>query len=422
MRNVYRIVAHPFYGVLSALLMVTLLCGPLRAETHVVNSSKALIKAYRAADPGDRIMLAPGSYSALKLKGGGGAAKRPVTIVSQDLSNPARLSGLILRDAAHVVIDAVVMDYTYQRRDALKARPFKVESSRNIVLSRLIFDGDMASGLDVHSNGLPAGFGLAVAKTDGLILRDSEFRHFWRGLTMRESRNLQIIRNDLHSIRMDGMNFAQVENVLIEGNKIRDFLRALKSADHADMIQFWTAHTTAPSRNVTIRGNLLNSGKGLFTQSIFIGNTLVSKGQAGEEMYFRDFTIENNLIINAHKHGIAVGAAFGVRVANNTLVHNPTSDGPRDIQALYRPQVSVSPLSRDVVVENNVALGFKLKQGLPTWKVAGNLKTQDTNPSRPNHYSTLFTGTNPRDPASFKPKPGSALDGTGIGVKSSWWR
>lgn len=380
------------------------------------------MQAWQDARPGSRIVLPAGDYGKVVLDGGGGQAGHPVTLTSADPDDPARLSGLILRDISHVVVDGLMLDYTFAPADKLRAKPFVVEKGIDIVLRNTLIDGDLAFHMDPQSNGLPAGFGLIVARSDGVRVENTRITGFWRGLSVRESRNIRIVGSDLYGLRMDGMNFAQVEDVLIEGNRIRDFRRSADRRDHADMIQFWTAHTKAPTCNVTIRGNLLDSGTGLFTQSVFMGNTLVDRGKAGEEMYFRNVTVEDNLIINAHRHGIAIGASLGVRVANNTVVHTPASDGERGIEALYRPQISVSPLSRNVVVENNVAAGFRLPDRKTGWRMAGNIKAQDTYRMRPNHYSVLFAGMDPSDPASFRPRPGGPLDGTGIGARNAAWQ
>ena len=409
---------------LAALCLALVLGGtPGRAADHPVATAEALAAAWAAAAPGDRIVLAPGDYGHIAVKGGGGTADRPVVLTSADGTDPARIQELFLRGVSHVVLTGLVLDYRFQPSDALGARPFGIYDSTDVTLSNVLIDGDLAHDLNASSDGLPAGFGLAVANTDGVTLQNSEIRGFWRGLTVRESRNIEVLGNRLHSLRMDGMNFAQVEDVLIERNRIFDFDRSPTSEDHADMIQFWTGHTTAPTRGVTIRGNLLQSGDGLFTQSIFMGNNLVDQNKAGEEMYFRDIAIVDNLIINAHAHGISLGASLGVRISGNVLVHNPASDGDRDILKLYRPRLHVSPLSRDVTVEDNVASEFVLPdpQDAPEWRMARNVAAQDIARMQPYHYSTVFAGGDPADPASYMPRPGGVLDGTGVArVVGAW--
>ncbi|ETX13235.1 hypothetical protein OCH239_12720 [Roseivivax halodurans JCM 10272] len=415
-----RISIHTLRLHVVLLAVLTLLVLPAATETAF--TAQHLKQRFSAAEPDSVIRLGAGLHGAAVLKGGGGAPGRPVTITSADPADPARLVGLHLQDVAHVVFEDIVLDYVFRPGDDIKARPFRVSAGRDVTFRRVIFDGDLARGMDATANGFPAGFGLSVDGADGIVVEDSEVRGFWRGLSMRESRGIDIRGNDLHSLRMDGMNFAQIKDLVIERNRIRDFDRSPDSADHADMIQFWTAHTTEPSRNIIIRGNLMNSGDGFWTQSIFMRNDQVDTGQAGQEMYWRDVTIEDNLIINAHAHAIVLGASLGARISNNTLVHNPGSDGDRNSLAMYRPLLTVSPLSRDVVIEGNIANEFRLPETLPkSWTVRDNLAVQDIARMQPVHYSTVFVGGDPADPAAYRPLPGGVLDGAALGAPLEPW-
>jgi len=215
------------------------------------------------------------------------------------------------------------------------------------------------------------------------------------------------------------MDFAQVSRVLIEGNHVHDFDRSLTSGDHADMIQFWTNGTEAPSIDVTIRGNLLASGAGAFTQSIFMRNDQVDRGLASfEAMAYRNLRIESNVIINAHLHGITVGESDGLVIANNAVLRNALSEGEDDNPGLWTPQIRVSPASRDVEVLRNVSIKVTGFEDQRDWRLEGNLVAQDRAPSEPGHYARLFAGMpagDPRDPATFAPRPNGPLDGTGIG-------
>ena len=65
------------------------------------------------------------------------------------------------------------------------------------------------------------------------------------------------------------------------------------------MIQFWTSGTTSPSTNIVIRGNILDSGDGGWTQSIFMRNEMVDTGGAGDAMFYQNILIEDNVIYNA---------------------------------------------------------------------------------------------------------------------------
>lgn len=377
-----------------------------------------LAAALQAATPGEIIELVGGDYGALTLRRVSGDAGAPITLRSADPANPARLSEMNLREINHLVIDGLLFDYSYNTEDKSSLRPFQVFTSRDLVIKNSTFDGDLAESELPEQQAYPTGFGLAIRSSSEIRIENNEFRNFYRGLVINDTVDLVVLNNDVHAIRMDGMNFAQVERVLIEGNVIHDFKRAVDSLDHADMIQFWTAQTERPSTDITIRNNVLNSGLGWFTQSIFMRNEDVDTGRAGDEMFYRNVTIEGNVIINAHAHGITVGETDGLVIRNNTVLHNARSDGKKFHPNLWTPYVRVSKDALNVRIQNNVLhkiVGY-VKQS--SWEVENNLFVQDLTDKQPNHYNTLFVAAqsgDPRDLSSFQYLAGGALSGAGIG-------
>ena len=389
------------------------------AATLDVTSPDALAEAIRGAAPGTAIRLAPGDYGTLALRGFAGETDAPIVIASADPSRPARFSRVTLQDVAHLDLQDLLVDYTFDPSDPHHLRVLEVGDAQDVTLSGLVLDGDVARGVSDAADGYPTAYGLGIRNVDGVTLEDSEVRGFFRGLVVSDSTNVTVRGNDLHGIRMDGMNFAQVSHVLVEGNWVHDFNRSLASEDHADMIQFWTNGTEEPSTDVTIRGNLLASGAGAYTQSIFMRNEEVDLGRRRfVDMAYRDVRIEDNVIINAHLHGITVGESDGLVVAGNAVLRNAFSEGEDDNADLWTPRISIAPASRDVMVERNVTVAISGAEGQPSWRVADNLLVQDQGPSRPGYYAAVFAGMpagDPRDPASFAPRAGGPLDGTGIG-------
>lgn len=384
--------------------------GGARAAEVEVNSPEALAEALRQAGPGTVVRLAPGEYGSLSVQGLSGGPGSPVVLRSADPASPARFSGMQLEQVAHVELRDLAFDYGFESADPSWFAPFEVHASRDVLIADALFDGDDGA------EGAPTGFGLRVHDTDGFTLDGTELRRFYRGLNVNGSTDVTVRGNDVHSMRMDGMTFAEVSRVVIEGNHIHDFDRVVDSGDHSDMIQFWTNKTDRPSSDVTIRGNLLNSGGGWFTQSIFMRNEEVDQERAGPEMFYRDFRIEENVILNAHLHGITVGAADGLVIANNAVLRNPDSEGARDNPDLWTPRINVADASTDVRIERNVVGGIEGGDGQADWVVEGNLLVQDRSPSQPGFYGQVFAGVPGSDPRSFAPRAGGPLDGTGIGA------
>ena len=237
-------------------------------------------------------------------------------------------------------------------------------------------------------------------------------------MVVNDSQNVTVQDNDIHGMRSDGLNFAQVTDAAILRNQIHDFRTADSTGDHADMIQFWTNGTSAPTRNVTIADNVLNAGAGRYTQSIFMRNDLVDRGLAGPEMFYRNITITGNVIINAHRHGITIGEADGLRIANNTVVQNAGAAGQTPNKSVWIPRITVAPASRNVTIARNVTSAVTGPAAQPDWSVTANLLVQNTARMQAGFYGQVFAPGVLQDPSriqSFAPRPGGMLDGTGIG-------
>jgi hypothetical protein len=175
--------------------------------------------------------------------------------------------------------------------------------------------------------------------------------------------------------------------VLIEGNHIHDFKKLADSGDHMDMIQFWTVEGQPSSQNVIIRGNFLDAGTGSPTHSIFMRNGVVDTGQGGEEYFYSNIVIEDNVIYNAHLHGITVGATDGLVISNNTLLYSFHVEGA-GTGGLIAPQINLNDESLNVTVELNIA--HDDVGGQPSGTIGPNLIVQHEDPDGVNYYGDLF--------------------------------
>ena len=388
----------------------------LRAETAVdVTGSEALLAALSAAGPGTVLRLAPGDYGALGLRRAGGEAGAPLALIAADPARPPRFDRMDLRDVAHLVLEGLQFDYAFSAEDKIHFRPFTVVDSRDITIRGCLFDGDRARGISAVDDGFGWAFGLGATDVAGLVIEGCKIRDFFRGLVVARCQDIRVSGNDLHDLRMDGMNFAQVQSVVIEGNHIHDFNRSINSKDHADMIQFWTNGTDAPSTDIVIRGNLLASGQGWFTQSIFMRNEEVDRGRAGMEMFYRNILIEENVIANAHLHGISVGETDGLVIRQNTVLRNALSEGQRDNPPLWTPMIRVVEEARNVYITGNIVAKITGYEKQADWQVTDNLLVQDRTRMEAGFYDTVFTGS-PADPATLRYRAGGPADGSGMGA------
>lgn len=404
-------------------LLLSTLCAPATAKDHLIRSNAELTKALlevsttSAGDtPQEQVLrLAPGRYAPVMLRGITG----PLRLVAADPANPPELSGLSLRDSADIRFENLVIRYRPARGEPVWTAVAQIVASRDIAFEKVLFEGAPARGLGPAQDGFPAGVGLRATGVDGLSIQASELRGFYIGAQVTKSRRYVLSGTELHGMRKDGINLAQVEDVLIEHNHFHDFFRSLATGDHADMIQMWTTRTDRPSVNIVIRDNILNSGHGSWTQSIFIRNELVDQGRAGPEMLYRNIRIERNVIVNAHLHGIAVGESDGVIIRNNTLVRNRRSEGDLGSdEGLASPRIRVAPQSRNVSVERNVAFAFPEPAG-PGWTVRDNFLVQAERRLKPGFYDKVFVDAlsgDPRNLRNFRYRQDGPLAGRGIGA------
>jgi hypothetical protein len=392
--------------LMGALLTVIATMAPAQTAQQATPQT---LQGVIAASDGGTIALVPGNYGSLSLRNLQATASAPLVIASADPAQPARFSGLALKGVSHLTLQDVVFDYTFQPGDAAHLRPFAIADSQGITISRSTFDGDNARG---------TGYGLRVDRSADITVQNSQIFGFLRGIVVNDSQNVTVQDNNIHGMRSDGLNFAQVTDAAILRNQIHDFRTADGTGDHADMIQFWTNGTAVPTRNVTIADNVLNAGAGRYTQSIFMRNDLVDRGLAGPEMFYRNITITGNVIINAHRHGITVGEADGLRIANNTVVQNAGAAGQPPDKPVWIPRITVAPASRNVTIARNVTSAVTGPAAQPDWSVTANLLVQNTARMQAGFYGQVFAPGVLQDTSriqSFAPRPGGMLDGTGIG-------
>lgn len=390
-------------------------------QTLAVDSPQELMAALGAARGGETILLAGGSYGSLKLTPYIAIDVNfpdTVTLVSADPSAPAVFSGLGLNQVSNLTIQSVVFDYSFTEGDTPNTRNFVVDKSRNITIRDSLFEGDIARHMSAVDDGRGMATGLSTTESENVTLFGNEFRRFNRAVFVERGRDVQIVANEMHSQRSEGINIAASNGILIEGNHIHSFERSFKSGDHPDMIQFWTTGTAQPSRNIVIRGNLLNAaGKG-WTQTIFIRNEMVDNGRAGREMYYQNILIEDNVIFNAHLHGITVGETDGLIIRNNTLMHDPLSDGLVENPTLWRPRFNISPASDNVEISGNITFGMTGPESRPDWRVSDTIVVQDVQPARSDWVGLVVAeadaGTGGR-PEAFEYVSGGPADGLRIG-------
>ncbi|WP_294606466.1 right-handed parallel beta-helix repeat-containing protein [uncultured Roseovarius sp.] len=346
------------------------------AAIYSVSTAEELMNALASASGSDTIELAGGDYGDLTLIDGKTGFDvtfdTEVTIRSADATQPASFSGLDLRGVSNLTFDGLVFDYVFSADDPSHISPFQVGyGSSYVTIKNSVFDGDVASGISEIDDGYGYGVGLNVRGASNISVENNEFFNWTRGAVYAQTENLLVTGNEVYAIRSDGFDFVEVNSVLIEGNYIHDFAASPNSADHRDMIQFWTSGTTSPTTDVIIRDNILDIGEGSYTQSIFMGNEEVVSGRAGPEMYYQNILIENNTIYNAHTHGITVGETNGLIIRNNSILQ---VEGEMHglSGSVTIPKINVKSDSVSVIIEGNITSGINGFDQQTDWTILDN--------------------------------------------------
>ena len=386
------------------------------AEIINVTNTTELYAALSSAQGGERIELAGGDYGSLDIRGM--TFPSDVTIVSADPENPAIVSALTVRDASHLVFDGILFDYVAGPDATDWSKPFYVENSAYITIRNSVFDGDEVPS-ETGSGDFGTAYGLYITGSDNVVVENNEFFEFNRGLVVYSSTNLTVSANDIHTLSSDGMNFVSVDGVLIEGNWIHDFKVDPTSGAHPDMIQFWTVSGEMASQNVIIRDNFLDAGDGDYTQSIFMGTGLV--GGSYEDDVWKNILIEDNVIYNAHVHGITVGETDGLTIRNNTLLYDGAADDGSN-GGNGAPQIRLNDSSMNVTVVGNITQdvwNWDAMASNPGWVVEQNLLVQYTNPNGENYYGDLFVNALAADAslADLRAVAGGEIELLGLGAE-----
>jgi len=141
-----------------ALLLYGVLGASTATAQQTVGSVSALREALSAPASNAVILLEPGDYGVLQLRGLRGG----VTLRSADPSDMARFSGLLIEDVESLTLDRLAFYYRFSPDDIKEQQSFRVANSRDITISGSVFTGDMARSSNAADNGYPSGTGLII--------------------------------------------------------------------------------------------------------------------------------------------------------------------------------------------------------------------------------------------------------------------
>lgn len=387
-------------------------------------SNKAELDAHlENARGGETFVLAGGDYGHLALMKSNSSAidyDKGLSFVAQTPADPPVFDQLTLYSVENVTLDGLKFEYDLPDDAPLNQSNFVANDTKNLTVKNCHFVGDETPKFAVDDFG--TGTGIRVVNAEGLTFVDNELEGLFRAAAFLGATDLVVQGNDIHSMSGDGFCFTAIDGGLISGNHFHDFDVPLENTGHLDMIQFWVTTEDQASRDIEISDNFLNSGDGHFTQSIFINNEWANATD-DPDSYYENFRITNNVIHNNHSHGITVGQAHGVTIANNTLLQNANGVAAGK-DAAHAPRIRVHEDTAGVVIQDNISAGIA-SSVKDSWTVAGNMDiamggARDTF----SDYVSLFYNALARDTArldDFLLLPDGSLGDRSVGADIASW-
>jgi parallel beta-helix repeat protein len=160
--------------------------------------------------------------------------------------------------------------------------------------------------------------GVVVVDADYCALENIDVSNIRVGVIFMESDYAAIRNSKIKNFHSDGLIFAQSNYTKIEYNIIKNSYY-LDDDNHPDLIQSWSLGPDVGKGTIIgaeIRGNILIGHE---DEKQPLSSELQGIGMF--DGFYKDFVIENNLIINNMYHAITLMGAINCRIINNTAVY-----------------------------------------------------------------------------------------------------
>lgn len=266
-------------------------------QRALVDNSLELEAALRRARGGETLVLTPGSYSGVTLKGLQFA--EPVTLTGSNV----KLMDLTVRGSRGLVFDSL----TFQVSENGQPNQFQILESESIHFRRITVVGDPERPISGKG-------GLMLRSSRNLSVEGSTFRGVQHGLTLLDSADVTVTANRFSSLQTDGIRGGGSSNIRIDGNYFTDFFPAPK--DHPDAIQLWTTRTTASAQDIQIIDNLVARGRGATVQGVFLRDQL-------DNLPYTNILIQRNIVLGGLWNGITVDGGVNVEILDNFVAGFP---------------------------------------------------------------------------------------------------
>lgn len=307
---------------------------------------------------GDTIWLRNGYHGDLVVERAYNSA--PITIAAQPGHAP-QVRTLRVRSAQHWIVRDLAISPSYGGNN----QQTTIVEAVNHNWTGPTWDIELAN-LDIHSIVDASAWGptewIELASSgvgisgDRVHLRDSRIRNVRFGIAV-SGRDAVVRHNLVDGFSADGIrglgDYGLYEYNRVQNNLIDDDF----DANHDDGFQSWSVGPGGPGHGevigVVLRGNV-------FINATDPANPLRSsmQGIGCFDGFFTDWTVENNIVVTDHWHGISFYGMRNSRIVNNTVI-DLAGGTPGPPWIMVHAHKDGRP-SENILVRNNLATDFSL--------------------------------------------------------------
>ena len=346
------------------------------------------------SDTGGRIILSNDfdSQAILSISEGGAA---PVEITSEDTQNEVEIGRIVISNAenisfSHIHIDSSGLSVPVGQGDV------HVHQSSNISFDQMTFTSDGTMYFDPRlDSSVDGGRAITATESAGVSVSTSSISNYFQALTFLESSEIAVSGNDIFHIQGDGIKLSQVNDVLVEGNTLRDFATSPNEVNHSDFIQLHSGGLAQQtSTDIEIKRNILDTGNGSSVQGIWMRNEAYNG--SNPEMLYQNITITDNIIYTGSANGIGLGASRNSVISNNTLLWNPAAFTQKITgETSFEPKIRIDDEAEQVEITDNITPQV-LVEGSNGISESGNIIVS-YNSTDANYVDLHFTDVNVRE-------------------------
>ncbi|HRB81817.1 MAG TPA: choice-of-anchor Q domain-containing protein [Nitrospira sp.] len=316
---------------------------PIPPNAIMVSNATELTAALQSAVGGETIALASGDYGQYTING----RMYPSMVVIRPQQNASPVfKSIHIQNSRFIQISGVSVLPRVASGD-------NVSTAVSISGQDIVFEKSMVNYIDDSSSWVASNWlnhardGVGVSGTR-ITVRENVIKNIAFALSV-DATNSLISRNKIDGFRGDGMR-GLGDGTVFEYNDVRNCRQV--DDNHMDGFQSWSNGPGGPGSGVVtgivLRGNYFLESD---TPNPIVTCNLQAIGLF--DGMFKDWVVENNVVVVNHWHAISFYGAINVKIANNTVIDPNLTDNIRPWIMITSHKNGTS--SQNSIIRNNIA-------------------------------------------------------------------